>query len=203
LETPIRFDDEGLFDNGFGGKIPGIANICCNAQDAGGGGIGEDPGFMNPASPNYNANPIYTFRDHVTKIAGNHTFTFGGAFIAYQKNEQNGTTPNDNGELSFSNSSAVTTGNAFADFLTGRIAQYQQLNVELKHYNRYKIFSPFIQDDWKATRRLALTWVSGWSSWVPITINCVTNRTSTQRLTIPPTRLKSTSTELLLGCLAL
>jgi hypothetical protein len=82
--------------------------------------------------------------------------TFGGDFIAYQKNEQNGSTPNTNGELTFSNSSAVTTGNAFADFLTGRIAQYQQLNNELKYYNRYKMFSPYLQDDWHATRRLTL-----------------------------------------------
>ncbi len=153
---PANFTMKGLFDNGFGGKIPGISSICCNAEDAGGGGFGEDPGFINPANPNYNANPIYTFRDMVTKIAGNHNLTFGGDFIAYQKNEQNGTTPNTNGELTFSNSSAVTTGNAFADFLTGRIAQYQQLNTELKYYNRYKTFSPYLQDDWHVTRHLTL-----------------------------------------------
>lgn len=155
-QLPANFTMKGLFSNGFGGKIPGIASICCNTEDAGGGGFGQDPGFINPANPNYNANPIYTFRDVVTKIAGNHNLTFGGDFIAYQKNEQSGTTPNTNGELTFSNSSGVTTGNAFADFLTGRIAQYQQLNNELKYYNRYKMFSPFIQDDWHATRRLTL-----------------------------------------------
>jgi hypothetical protein len=155
-KLPPNFTMKGLFDNGFGGKIPGIASICCNAEDASGGGIGEDPGFMNPASPKYNANPIYTFRDMVTKIAGNHNLTFGADFIDYQKNEQNGTTPNTNGELTFSNSSGVTTGNAFADFLMGNIAQYQQLNNELKYYNRYKILSPYIQDDWKVSRHLTL-----------------------------------------------
>lgn len=155
-QPPSNLTMKGLFDNGFGGKIPGIANICCNAEDAGGAGFGEDPGFMNPASPHYNANPIYTFRDMVTKISGNHNLTFGADFIDYQKNEQNGTTPNDNGELTFSNSSAVTTGNAFADFLIGNIAQYQQLNTELKYYNRYRTLSPYIQDDWKVTRHLTL-----------------------------------------------
>jgi len=54
LGTPIRFDDEGAFRQRLWRQ--GIANICCNAQDAGGGGIGEDPGFMNPAS--LNASPI-------------------------------------------------------------------------------------------------------------------------------------------------
>jgi hypothetical protein len=155
-QLPPNFPMKGLFNNGFGGKIPGIGSICCNAEDNGGGGFGEDPGFMNPANPNYNANPIYTFRDIVTKIAGNHNLTFGADFIAYQKNEQNGFTPNTNGELTFSSSSTVTTGNAFADFLTGRVAQYQQLNNELKYYNRYKTFSPYLQDDWHVTRRLTL-----------------------------------------------
>ena len=155
-KLPGNFTMKGLFNNGFGGKIPGISSICCNAEDAGGGGFGEDPGYMNPLNPKYNANPIYTFRDKVTKISGNHNLSFGADFIAYQKNEQNGTTPNDNGELTFSNSSAVTTGNAFADFLMGNIAQYQQLNVELKYYNRYKTLSPYFQDDWKVSRRLTL-----------------------------------------------
>jgi len=155
-KLPANFTMKGLFNNGFGGKIPGVANICCNAEDNGGGGFGEDPGFMNPASPHYNANPIYTFRDMVSKIAGNHNLTFGADFIDYQKNEQNGTTPNDNGELTFSNSSAVTTGNAFADFLMGNIAQYQQLNTELKYYNRYRTLSPYIQDDWKVSRHLTV-----------------------------------------------
>jgi hypothetical protein len=155
-QLPANLTMKGLFNNGFGGKIPGIGSICCNAEDAGGAGFGEDPGFMNPASPHYNANPIYTFRDMVTKIAGKHNLTFGGDFIAYQKNEQNGTVPNDNGNLTFSSSSGVTTGNAFADFLTGRIGQYQQLNTELKYYNRYKIFSPYIQDDWHVSRHLTL-----------------------------------------------
>lgn len=155
-KLPANFTMKGLFNNGFGGKIPGIANICCNVEDAAGGGIGEDPGFMNPASPKYNANPIYTFRDQVTKIAGAHNFTFGADFVDYQKNEQNGNTPNTNGELTFSNSSAVTTGNAFADFLMGNIAQYQQLNNELKYYNRYRTLSPYIQDDWHVNRHLTL-----------------------------------------------
>jgi hypothetical protein len=154
-QLPASFSMRGLFSNGFGGKLPGIASICCNAE-LGSGGFGEDAGFINPANPNYNANPIYTFRDMVSKIAGNHNLTFGGDFIAYEKNEQNGNTPNDNGNLTFSTSSPVTTGNAWADFLTGQIASYQQLNAELKYYNRYKTFSPYLQDDWHVSKRLTL-----------------------------------------------
>lgn len=154
-KIPSGFSMPGLFNNGFGGKLPGIGGICCNTE-LGSGGFGEDAGFINPANSNYNANPIYTFRDMVSKISGNHNLTFGADVILYQKNEQNGNTPNDNGNLTFSTSSPVTTGNAWADFLTGRIASYQQLNAELKYYNRYKTFSPYIQDDWHVSRRLTL-----------------------------------------------
>ncbi|MGH9397356.1 MAG: hypothetical protein ACRD18_10975, partial [Terriglobia bacterium] len=155
-KLPANFTMKGLFNNGFGGKLPGIGSICCSASDSAGSGFGEDAGFMNPANSNYNANPIYTFRDMVTKISGNHNLTFGADFIAYQKNENSGVTPNNNGNLTFSTSSPVTTGNPWADFLTGRIAQFQQLNSELKYYIRYKTFSPYIEDDWHVSRRLTL-----------------------------------------------
>ena len=39
---------------------------------------------------------------------------------------------------------------------TGSIGSFQQLNQELKYYNRYKILSPYLQDDWHATPRLTL-----------------------------------------------
>ena len=55
----------GLFQNGFGGKVPGIA--------LGGGiydGLAEDPGYL-PNGP-YNSNPSYTYRDNVSKSVGKH-----------------------------------------------------------------------------------------------------------------------------------
>ncbi len=151
-QRPSSMSMTGLFNNGFGGKLTGVS-ICCNA--AYGGGFGEDPGFINPASPIYNSNPIYTFRDMVTKITGNHNLTFGGDFIAYQKNEQG--TPDVQGFLTFdSTDSAITTGNGWADFLLGRIANFSQTNLQAKYYNRYKTFSPYIQDDWHVSRNLTL-----------------------------------------------
>jgi len=151
-QRPSSMTMTGLFNNGFGGKLTGVS-ICCNA--AYGGGFGEDPGFINPASPIYNSNPIYTFRDMVTKITGNHNLTFGGDFIAYQKNEQG--TPDVQGFLTFdSTDSAITTGNGWADFLLGRIANFSQTNLQAKYYNRYKTFSPYIQDDWHVSRNLTL-----------------------------------------------
>jgi hypothetical protein len=51
----------GLFQNGFGGKLPGFQ---INGGAAYEGAFGEDPSYI----PWVNSNPTYTFRDNVTKI---------------------------------------------------------------------------------------------------------------------------------------
>ncbi|MDE3181764.1 MAG: TonB-dependent receptor, partial [Acidobacteriota bacterium] len=151
-QRPSGMTMTGLFNNGFGGKLTGFT---LGNNSAYGGGFGEDPGFINPASPVYNSNPIYTFRDMVTKIWGNHNLTFGADFIAYQKNEQG--TPDVQGFLTFdSTNTAISTGNGFADMLLGRIANFSQSSIQAKYYNRYKTLGPFIQDDWHVSHKLTL-----------------------------------------------
>ena len=140
----------GLFQNGFGGgKLPGV-------QLNGGvfNGVAQDPGYV-PNGP-LNSNPIYTFRDNVSKIVGRHNLQFGGEFIASQKNELPQFEPSVNGFLTFDTSSAVTTGNAFADLLAGRIKSFAQGSDQPKYYLRHKIFEPYFQDDWRVTERLTL-----------------------------------------------
>jgi hypothetical protein len=140
----------GLYPGADQGKVPGI--------NLGGGGIynfGEDVGYL-PNGP-YNSNPTYTYRDNVTKIVGKHNLQFGGYFVAAQKNELAAPTIATNGELSFdSSNAAVSTGNAFADLLTGRVSTFTQTSAQPKFYNRYKIFEPYFQDDWHITSRLTL-----------------------------------------------
>jgi len=148
IARPANYGIGGIFNNGFGGKLPGFS-LCCN--NAYGGGFGEDPGFM----PWNNANPTYTYRDAMSKVAGRHNLQFGASYIAAQKNEQN--SPDVQGFLTFSNSdAAVTTGNAFADLLLGRVASYSQTNIQTKYYNRYKILEPYFQDDFHVSSRLTL-----------------------------------------------
>jgi len=139
----------GVFQNGFGGKVPGIS--------LNGGifnGINEDPGYI-PNGP-LNSNPTYTYKDNVTKIIGKHNLEFGGYFVAAQKNEIPQPGVSTNGILSYSTSSTITTGNAFADLLLGNVQQFQQEESAIKTYNRYKIFEPYFQDDFHATSRLTL-----------------------------------------------
>jgi carboxypeptidase family protein/TonB-dependent receptor-like protein len=145
LARPSSMTMTGLFNNGFGAELPAV-QFCCAGY---GGGFGEYP--FHPWS---NSNPTYTLRDQLTKIAGSHNMYFGVYAAVAQKNEPN--FPYINGILTFNDGSSVTTGNAFADFLVGRVFNYSQTNVQLKYYNRYKIVEPYFQDDWHAGAHLTL-----------------------------------------------
>jgi hypothetical protein len=142
-----------LYDNGFGGKLPAIS--LNGNPEYGSGSIYEDPNGEWPEGP-YNSNPTYTYRDNVTKIVGRHNLQFGAYYVAAQKNERSGVLVN--GSLTFdATDAAISTGNAFADLLTGQIASYSQGSNNIKFYNRYKILEPYFQDDWRATQRLTLS----------------------------------------------
>ena len=74
-----------LFNNGFGGKVPGVV-ITGNNQEYGGAGFTADPSYM----PWEHTNPTYNVRDDVSKVAGKHTLQFGVQYVLAQKNETNG-----------------------------------------------------------------------------------------------------------------
>jgi len=146
-QRPSSMTMTGLFDNGFGGKLPGVS--INNGAPYGGGFTADVAGW-----PWVNANPTYTYRDQIAKMWGKHNIYTGFYFAAQQKNEQNGAETQ--GFLNFSNSSPVSTGNAWADFLSGRIANFNQTNAQTKYYYRSKIMEPYFQDDWRITPRLTL-----------------------------------------------
>jgi len=136
----------------FGGKVPSI-ELKSNIAYGGGGDsrLAQDSGYF----PWNNANPVYTYRDNMTKIIGTHTLQFGAYLAFAQKNEQN--SPDVQGILTFdSNDTAVSSGNSLADLLVGNIAKYKQWSVEAKYYNRYRILEPYFQDDWRMTKKFTL-----------------------------------------------
>jgi len=150
---PSTMTMTGLFNNGFEGSLPGFNVSNGNAY---GGGFEIDPG----TEPWHNSDPTYTYRDNVTKIIGTHNLQFGGYFVAAEKNEDASVEPE--GFLTFAGNgitsltSGVSTGNAFADMLIGDIGSFYQANQKLKYYFRYKIFEPYLQDDWHVTKKLTL-----------------------------------------------
>lgn len=141
------FTGNGFFANGYGGVLP---SIVLSGGTAYSGGFGVNTGYF----PWQNSNPTYSYRDQLTKTFRNHTFIFGADMIAGQKNEPS--VGNNQGTFTFSTSSAVTTGNAFADLLTANIGQFSQTSAQPKYYNRYKIVEPYFQDNWRVNPRLTL-----------------------------------------------
>lgn len=152
-QRPSTMTMTGLFENGFGGSLPGFAIGNGNAY---GGGFAIDPG----TEPWYNSNPTYTYRDNVTKIVGAHNLQFGVYFVAAQKNEDASVEPegflNFTGNGNLSLTTGNSTGNAFADMLIGDIAGFSQANQKIKYYFRYKIVEPYLQDDWHVSKKLTL-----------------------------------------------
>jgi hypothetical protein len=141
----------GIFQNGFGGgKLPGIELDGGVIFD----GLAQDAGYV-PNGP-VNSNPSYTFRDNVSKIIGKHNLQFGGYFVASEKNELPQFEPSVNGFLDYNVGFSGSTGNPFADLLSGNINSFQQASGQPKYYLRYKIFEPYFQDDWHVTPRLTL-----------------------------------------------
>jgi hypothetical protein len=142
-----NFTGNGFFDNGYGGVLPSIVLTGGTAYE---GGFTVNTGYF----PWQNSNPTYSYRDTITKTLRNHTLIFGASSIFAQKNEPS--VGNNQGTVTFNTSSAVTTGNAFADLLTARIAQFSQTSAQPKYYNRYKIVEPYFQDNWRATPKLTV-----------------------------------------------
>jgi len=154
-----------IFNNGYGGKMPGIVISGTNAA-YGGRGFGVDPSYM----PWSHTNPTYSVRDDVSKSVGNHTLQFGAQVVYAQRNQTNnaiGAASGDmQGLLTYSNL-ANSTGNAFADFLIGQegtgtsqqggfIQSYTQDSSQQRYYQRYTIAEPYVQDNWKITPKLTL-----------------------------------------------
>ena len=163
-----------FFDNGAGVKIPALLFKGTNGA-YGSHGFNIDTGY----TPWRHANPTYTLRDDASKAFGKHTLQFGVQVTLAQQNElgaANGLNSGDvQGVLSFNTqgagpspikvttclgtpfcSAAVDTSNAFANFVGGQIASYQQDSAQNKYYNRYKVAEPYVQDDWRLTRRFTL-----------------------------------------------
>jgi hypothetical protein len=140
------FTMPGLFPD-YGGKLPGL---CLSTNGAYGGGFCEGP----TAFPWQNSNPTFTFRDNLTMSRGRHKLVFGGYFMTAEKNEMAYTDLG--GDLYFDSTFPVSTGNAFADVLTGNVASFSQANAQPKYHINFKIFEPYFQDDYHISKNLTL-----------------------------------------------
>ena len=101
--------------------------------------------------------------DNVTYIKGNHNLKFGGVYIR-DRVDQNGRanytgTANFNSTPSSSNCRAAsgnTTCYALADAFLGNFQNYQEASADPVGHFRFNQVEWFVQDSWKATRKLSL-----------------------------------------------
>lgn len=161
--TPVAIPSGGislvpLFSNGLEGKLPAFTVAASNdGAIYGSGGFEVDTGYF----PWKNANPTYTYRDNLTKTVGKQTLIMGAYFVASQKNQSSSTYQQ--GILGFDLSNPNTTGNAFADLLTGQVGSYSQTSAQPYFYDRYKILEPYFEDDWRVTSKFTLNLGLRWS----------------------------------------
>jgi hypothetical protein len=157
-----------IFNNGFGGKMPGLNFLGTNAA-YGGRGFAVDSAYM----PWGHTNPTYALRDDIGKAYGKHTLQFGAQYVYSQRNQDNnaiGAASGDRQGLLTFNNLTHSTGNVFADFLLQTvplsggaygapqdfIQSFTQDSTQRRYYQRYQIAEPYFQDDWKITKRLTL-----------------------------------------------
>jgi len=149
---PIGF----ILNNGFGGKLPGIA-LTGAASDFGGGNVLLDTGYM----PWEHSSPTYNLTDNATKILGKHTLQAGVQLIELQRNQGNSAVGSASGDTQGLITFTGITNNTAADLLSGGssgsgIATYQQDSAQGRFHQTAFIAEPYLQDDWKTTRRLTL-----------------------------------------------
>ena len=93
--------------------------------------------------------------DNVTKVWGTHSLKFGFYWDKNLNSQSMGPQPT-NGQLEFESYGGASTGNPYADELTGRVQSYTQGNVGPLITNEYRQTSAYAQDSWKASRRLTI-----------------------------------------------
>jgi hypothetical protein len=98
-----------------------------------------------------------TISDDVTWVKGNHALQAGALYMFGIKRQNVFTNPQ--GSFSFS---GVHTGDAAADYLLGLDSSYSQASSQKLGSYHYRQGEVYVQDDWKATPRLALNFGVRW-----------------------------------------
>ncbi len=103
------------------------------------------------------------FRENVSYIKGRHIITFGGGMDKENK-IQNNSRPNNNGEFTFN---ASATNDALADLLVGRAYQYTEKSNHVRGPVRFTNWALYIQDQFRVSSRLTLTYGVRWETFPP------------------------------------
>lgn len=154
----VGFSMAGLFNNPYTPQIPNFFSGWAGSGNFGGysaptfGESGFPAGYGKLSqAPNIS--------DNVSKVWGTHTFKVG-MYWDFARNEQTsgGWQFSAQGTAEFDNWGAQSSGNPLADFVMARPTQFYQQSGEPLADFYYHQYSFYLQDSWKASRRLTLTY---------------------------------------------
>lgn len=115
--------------------------------------------YINPSLGNIpytNENPVFTFADNFSKIAGSHILKFGVYVERMRKDEVGG--PNTRGAFAFGRdaNNPFDANYAFANAVLGNFQSYSEGTWRPYSHYRYTQVEWYVQDAWKVTSRLTL-----------------------------------------------
>jgi Carboxypeptidase regulatory-like domain len=158
----IGFSMTGLFANPYTPMMPNTYGWGGQANGVVGFGTYSYGEPFTPAGKNSFGKLSQTpqISDNVSKIIGSHTLK-AGVYWDYARNYQTSGSLSSGvqGAANFDvwGPSTINTGNYLANFVTARITGFSQDNAEAVQDMKYSQYSFFINDQWKASRRLTLT----------------------------------------------
>ena len=149
--TDVGYSYAGLFKNGVA-QIPSFGGFGWASQEA---AVVFNPGGFEDGG---NSQGLYADKympsasDTLTRVQGTHTLK-AGVFWEWIRNAQPGN-DDSNGDLNVWVNNSNTFGNEYADLLYGNLYQYVETNFNRVNDIAYSTYEGFVQDSWKATRRL-------------------------------------------------
>jgi hypothetical protein len=147
----VGFTDPLLFKN----NVPQIPSF---GQYGGEAALIFNPGGFEAGGPTsglYANKYMPSVSDTLTKVWGTHTVK-AGFFYEWIRNAQPANN-NTNGQMIFDpNGNPYTTGNPYADELTGNLNNFSQANFNRINDISYNTDEGFVQDSWKVNPKLTL-----------------------------------------------
>jgi hypothetical protein len=125
-------------------------------QMAGAPEIGpNDASRVANANPRTTNNYIYSFTGSLSKVAGAHNIKAGVYIERTEKTQGQGGFYNGNMSFGSNTSSSLDTGSGFANALLGNATSYQE-GTKTVYDPWFTNVEPYIQDNWRVTKRLTL-----------------------------------------------
>ncbi|UCF35944.1 MAG: carboxypeptidase regulatory-like domain-containing protein, partial [Acidobacteriota bacterium] len=146
-KTETGYPYQGIFDNHID-MIPSLLGASGFAM------LYQAGGVINPGI--FAKKWLTSLVDNFSKVFNTHTLKVGLRWAYTSNDEAPNPRAGDQGEFAFASWGDNATGNGYADLLLGRAASFGHSMTPLVAYLRRHEISGFIQDSWRASRRLTL-----------------------------------------------